>query len=625
MGSDRKLFQALFANSPLPKWLVDRRSLRYLAVNPAACRLYGYSEAEFLANDLSLVRPADSLETLRQDYEQLVTGKIIRIERIHRLKNGESIHVDVTAHGVEYDGVEAVMAQILDLTESRRAEQRVRDNEERLARILAASLDAVVAMDHQGTILEWSGASEAIFAWTREEAIGRRLSDLIIPPDLREAHHLGLDRYAETSERNMVGQRVEIRAVDRHGREFPVELSVSESKAGDAPIFSAFVRDLSTQKENEEARRRSEAFLQRVMETAPNLVYVFDLEQRQMSHVNGQTVPLTGYTAQEILDMGADFAKICIHPDDIKRIPNLAARLKGIADGEVVNFETRFRRKDGAWRWFANRETVFERNPDGSIRLALGFASDVTYMREANTELEIAVQKRTAELEESNRELEGFAYSISHDLRAPLRAIAATSAILMEEFYDALNADAQEMLIRQADAAGRMGKLIDELLGFTRLARAEVLPSRVDLSEAWRDAAERFGEAARRQGVTFEIEDGLYASADAGLLRQALQHLVSNAVKFSPNGGAVMIGRNEDGEFFIRDHGVGFDPRYANKLFAPFERLVREDEFPGTGIGLANVRRIIEKHGGEVRAESCLGDGATFLFHLGESIPRPHF
>ncbi len=232
--------------------------------------------------------------------------------------------------------------------------------------------------------------------------------------------------------------------------------------------------------------------------------------------------------------------------------------------------------------------------------------------------LELRVEERTKELESSNREMQGFVYSIAHDLRAPLRAIIATSKILIEEVGPGLAAEGTILLRRQIFNSSRLSDLIDDLLEFARLAHHEVRRRPVDIT-AWAKQSARIAQDEYPgRGLKFDFEEGLTADADLTTTRIVLQNLMDNAAKFSPNGGTISVGFR-DGAFFVRDEGIGFNMAYHQKLFLPFQRLVLDSEFPGTGIGLANVERIVVRHGGKVWAESNLGHGATFWFTLGSA------
>ncbi|KAB8195032.1 PAS domain S-box protein [Lysobacter maris] len=239
-----------------------------------------------------------------------------------------------------------------------------------------------------------------------------------------------------------------------------------------------------------------------------------------------------------------------------------------------------------------------------------------------NRTLEARVMARTRELSQANQELEAFAYSISHDLRAPLRAIDGFSRVLAEQQGDRLTDAGRAYLARVRAATGRMADLIDALLTMSRLSRVAINPGPVDLSQLAREAVDELETAEQRPGLEVRIEPGLRAWGDAPLLRNLLSNLIGNAIKFSAGRDAprVEIGR-QDGpggtvEFFVRDNGAGFPQEYAGKLFRPFQRLHGQDEFSGHGIGLASVRRIVERHGGTLRAEGRVDHGATFYFSL---------
>ena len=247
------------------------------------------------------------------------------------------------------------------------------------------------------------------------------------------------------------------------------------------------------------------------------------------------------------------------------------------------------------------------------------------HMRDLTQELEQRVAERTSQLVAANEELEAFCYSVSHDLRAPLRAINSTSKILLEENHEKLESEHVDLLSRQADNSVRLGNLIDDLLQLSRIGRRSLEKTNVDLSRMAHDVVDEalVKEILKPPRVT--IQPGMYAHADPSLMRLLYQNLIDNAIKYSPNGGCIEIGCDlEKGEtvFFVKDHGIGFDMKYVPKIFLPFERLVLESEFPGTGIGLANVHRIVKRHGGRVWAQSEPEHGSTFFFTLGDTPNR---
>jgi PAS domain S-box-containing protein len=272
-----------------------------------------------------------------------------------------------------------------------------------------------------------------------------------------------------------------------------------------------------------------------------------------------------------------------------------------------------------------------EREEDGSARVLVAF-EDVTEKKQAeaallrlNEELEERVRRRTWELEAANREMEAFCYSVSHDLRAPLRAIDGFAQELAQTYADQVDEQGRHYLTRVRANSQRMARLIDDLLQLSRLSRVEMKREHVDLSAL---AAVIIADLRQRDPgrmVKVSIEPNLLAWCDPGLLRVIMENLLDNAWKFTSkkSDSNITVGRLLEGNketFFVRDDGAGFEPRFAAKLFGAFQRLHHERDFPGTGIGLATVQRVVHRHGGSIRAEGAVGAGATFYFTLPHEI-----
>jgi PAS domain S-box-containing protein len=323
--------------------------------------------------------------------------------------------------------------------------------------------------------------------------------------------------------------------------------------------------------------------------------------------VSASAPDVLGWSAEELVNRPfLDF----VHPDD--HAATLAEVERQIRAGEkVLHFENRYRHRDGSWRILAWKSIP----ADG---LMYATARDITEARRLQQEL---VDAKNAALA-ANRELESFSYSVAHDLQAPIRNIDGFSRLALEEHAEALGTGGRRYLGLIRQSTQQMGGLIEDLLQLSRVTRTELRREPVDLSALARASIERLRSAAPGREVDVTIEDGLSCRGDPRLLGIALENLLGNAWKYSGKREAatIVFGREiGDGApvFFVRDNGAGFDMSHAHKLFGVFERLHGAHEFEGTGIGLATVRRIVDRHHGRVWAEGEVGRGATFRFTLG--------
>lgn len=318
---------------------------------------------------------------------------------------------------------------------------------------------------------------------------------------------------------------------------------------------------------------------------------------------------LYGYQADEVL--GRSVALLYEDNDFLWRQVLLPLQRQG-----ALELEVQLKRKDGS-RVDVLLSLSLLRNEQGEPQGTIGYSLDISARKQA----ERLLKQRSEELAAANRELEAFAYSVSHDLRAPLRAIDGFSQALLEDYGERLDGPGLDYLRRVRAASQRMAALIDDLLQLSRLTRAPLQPRVVDLSSMAREILSELQEQQPDRFVQVDIQPGMQVWGDPGLLRTALQNLLDNAWKYtSKNAYArIEVGCDQtDGDtvFYVRDNGAGFDMRYADKLFGPFQRLHHPSEYEGTGIGLATVQRIIHRHGGRIWAESSPGQGATFYFRL---------
>lgn len=379
---------------------------------------------------------------------------------------------------------------------------------------------------------------------------------------------------------------------------------------------------MAERKRAEEAVRESETRFRSLFEQAAVGMAQVAPDGRFM-RVNDRLCAITGYPRETLQ---AKTYQELTHPDDMDITLKEARRLE---TGEVSQhaLEKRYLRKDGSVVWV--RRTVSTiRKPDGTLDHYIAVIEDVTARKLAEEEisklnagLEQRVSERTAQLQAANKELKAFSYSVSHDLRAPLRSIDGFSRILLEDYTDRLDAEGKHYLQTVRRASQRMAELIDDMLQLSRITRSEMRLAPVDLSALARNLADELEKAEPERCVEFIIEPGVIAQGDAHLMQVVLGNLFGNAWKFTSQQRAARIefGRTtREGApaYFVRDNGVGFDMAYSHKLFGAFQRLHTTAEFPGTGIGLATVQRVIDRHGGQVWAEGEVGHGAAFYFTL---------
>lgn len=493
---------------------------------------------------------------------------------------------------------------ISDLSALRAAEAA----REQLANIVDTAVDGISAEDLNGVITAWNRGAEQIYGYTAEEMIGRSV-DILAPPELRgEGRGLALEVLAG---RPVAHHEIRRQRKDGENIYVAVTLSPLTDFSGRIVGVSRIFRDITAKKRTEQER---EQYL-RFFRLAADAMVIADISGHFL-RVNPRLTTITGYSEEELTTK--PFYEF-IHPDDRG---TTQARHTQLPERPAEHFENRYVCKDGSiavLSWTAYFDAA-----DGVVYAT---ARDVTETKRIEAELaahrrhlEQMVEARTAELAAANKDLEAFAYSVSHDLRAPLRAVDGFSQILVEDYGDKLDPEGRHVVTVIREGAQKMGQMIEDILAFSRAGRLELKAEPVDMGAlartTWADLQASRGE---RQ-IAFEVGALPTVQGDAAMLARVWQNLLDNAIKYTgpkPDARVEVSATTDGGEavFCVRDNGVGFDMTYVDKLWGVFQRL-HGAEFPGSGIGLAIVKRIVTRHGGRVWAESKLGEGAAFYFTI---------
>ena len=504
-----------------------------------------------------------------------------------------------------------VVGSWVDITDRRQAETSLRASEARLRLLVGSVRDyAIYMLDPEGHVRSWNAGARQIKGYTESEILGQHFSRFYTPEDVAAGRPDAALRAA------IAGGRFEEEnwRVRKDGSRFwaDVVITAVRDDRGALVGFAKVTRDLTERKRAEQALRASEERFRILAVTANDAILSAD-SHGNITYFNPGAERIFGYTAEEVSGrplttlMPERFAEA--HRAGLARY--LATREARVI-GRTV--ELAGRRKDGTEfplelslaAWNQGLEVAFT-----------AIIRDITSRKEGEERL----RSYATQLEAANKELEAFSYSVSHDLRAPLRSLDGFSQALLEDYHDRLDDTGRDFLQRVRAASQRMGTLIDDLLSLSRVTRGDLQVEKVDLSALATALAAELQRSDPQRDVRFAIAPDLVARGDPGLMRLVLQNLLGNAWKFTGKRSPAHVevgSMAHDGRraFFVQDDGAGFDMAYAAKLFGAFQRLHASDEFPGSGIGLATVQRIIHRHGGQVWAEGTPGRGATFYFTL---------
>ena len=596
---------------------MDRRFIR---VNRRLCEILGYPQAELLRLTGWQISHPDDLDVINAQRPRLYAGEIdsVRVEKRYLRKDGSIVWVSFTMV-VERDAAGKPQYEIAffdDITARKQAEAALRESEERFRSVVDSANDGILVYDKQLNVIAGNLAAERILGLPLANIIGAAGFTSLLPcvhadgspilPDERPT------RLTVKSGKPLTGQIVGIYRADGSMNWVSVNTGFLR-RPGDTDWYGVVstIGDITKQRHAELALSASEALYRQTFELATAGIAHVDLSGRFMK-VNRRLCEILGYGEQELI--GRPVKEIS-HPEDRNLTDSQRMRVRS-GEKPSVRFEKRYLRKSGAIVW-VDLSVALACDASGVPQYEIALFDDITERKKA----EAALREAHEELKRSNAELEQFAYVASHDLQEPLRMVSSYTQLLMRRYGDKLDGDAREFTAFIVDGATRMKQLIEDLLAYSRVGTRDKNFKPVDAESSLKRALTNLRAAIQDSGATVTQDKLPTIPCDEVQLAQLFQNLIGNALKFrKPDvAPAVHVGAAEQGaewEFMVRDNGIGIEPQYFERIFMVFQRLHDKGEYPGTGIGLAIVKKVVERHGGRIWVQSQPGAGTTFHFTM---------
>lgn len=613
----REEFEKLFRKNPNPMWVYDIHSLALLEVNDAAIRKYGYSREEFLKLTIKDIRPANEVEKLEKQVQNIGDEPTKSKGWIHLTKDGQALRVEVTGYPVEYQGNKAELVMVNDITDQEKAEKKLQEAYAELNYHINNTPLGVIQWDENFRVIRWSEKAEQILGWKEEEVLGFHPNewDFVYEEDKQEVDSV-IESLIKGGGSGWFSRNRNYRK-DKSVKHCEWFNSRLVDDSGNLLSVLSLVHDVTEVKKVEQQREQYQTRFEFAADLASDLIWEHDLStdkfwfSRAMGEVFGHE------QLQGTIDL-TDLIQFIPEEDRnrcLKTYEDYLKHQQGIWEETYP-----LQKGDGSWAYVIDRGKI-QFNKKGQPYRLVGVTIDITdrvekerQMKAWNKQLEREVKLRTRELETVNKELESFSYSVSHDLRAPLRSVDGFSRALKSRIGKG-DSDANEYINRIINASTRMRGLIDDLLNLSRITRKEIKKEKINLSEIVIKKLKELKEAHPDRNVTLYCDDDIIIHGDSNMVEVMMQNLIENAWKFTRNNEYATINlqaaTNEESMVIsISDNGDGFDQEYADKMFWPFQRLHSNTDFEGSGIGLATVQRIVSRHSGIISAYGEKGKGA---------------
>lgn len=615
-------------------WIFEPQSNRIIYVSPAYEMIWGRSCESLKANFnewLEAIEPLDRERVQAAWLEKALLGRydeeygIIRPDGTVRwIRDREALLQAARAFPIpdEWGNIVRVAGIAEDISQRKQSELAIRDSDGRYKRLATANMMGIIFWDLSGNITDANATFLEMTGYTRQELEQGKINWQEMTPN--EYRHLDLQAIKETQASGTC-RSYEKAYIRKDGSQFPILLG-STILEGSEEQGMSFVIDLTERKQLEDQLRSSEAKFRRLFEA--NIIGIIfpDLSGR-IWDANDAFLEMVGYTRED-LEQGKVRWDTMTPPG--YEVLDQRSQIELQTTGVAAPFEKEYIRKDGTRVPILLVSAML----DGSEQNAVTFVLDLTERKLAESQvwqfneiLERKVEERTAQLEVANKELESFSYSVSHDLRAPLRHISGYVELLQKRTAKTLDETSLRYLNTIIKTTQHAGVLIDDLLSFSRMGRTEIRYTTIDMNLLIKEVKQDLEPETKGRIINWEIENLPKVQADPAMLRLVWNNLLDNALKYTQTRSPTQIRigsfkKDQEIVFFVEDNGVGFDMRYVHKLFGVFQRLHSEEQFKGTGIGLANVRRIIHRHHGRAWAEAVVERGATVYFSLPEHLEK---
>jgi PAS domain S-box-containing protein len=595
------------------------------AWNPQAEETFGWSESEAIGQSLAtkIIPPRyremhfRGLEQFFETGRGALLNKRVEIEALHR--DGHEFPIEITLTPLKVGGKYVFNAFLHDISERKRVEQELKHSAEQIRDLYDRAPCGYHSLDKQGIVVQINETELSWLGYRRDEVVGKMKIADILTPESRERF---VEIFAREREEGSLTD-VELDYVRRDGSIMSVSVSATAVRDADGKFVMSrtTIFDITERKRAEQALREVQEGFRTAFEDAPIGVALLSIEPAsggQLLQLNRSLCEITGYSTKELLSMALEEIT---YPADLDSERPLAEKLLA---GEVTNYqiEKRYVRKDGSLVWVMHNASTVH---DSSDKLLYGIAQieDISERKQAEESLasvHAELERRAAELERSNTDLQQFAYATSHDLSEPLRMVSSYVQLLARRYEGKLDSDADEFIQFAVDGVVRMQALIDGLLMYSRAGTSEYAVGPVDCQEVAETTLGMMRTSLDEADAEVTVDPLPTIKGDETQLSQLFQNLVANAVKFVENGPPrVHVSAEREGDYWrfqVADNGIGIEPAHAERIFNVFQRLHGRGEYPGSGIGLATCKRIVERHQGKIWVESEPGSGSTFYFTI---------